>query len=632
MRTAGTYKGAGVAGALAVLALAGCGHSDAKKPAADKRPVPANGGYRPGQVSFGVLAPLTGAEAARGKDLVDGAKMAMADLNVRGGVLGQKVAIVAYDDKCQARDGRTGAEAVKESEAVGAVGGICASAARSAARELGPVKPFLVTSANTPSIVSAKKTKNAYLINGTPYQSALATVHWLAYSRAQKVSVVTADDRASRYLGSQVLGLSSPVPKPVSQQAVKAIDDTVVKSALTGDPDTVYWAGPPADGGKLLAALTDAGFHGTFIASEASESPEFLSAAGAAAEGAFVIAPATPQNLPEAAEWAAQFKQKFGHEPGLDALQAYNGVRALAQAVTQSGKVDNQRNSQEIEVLGEDYKTFLDTGLIVRVRPHDQVRQQHRAQGRRWEVRGREHAAIGRLRCGGSRSSCCWRPWRAAAGPTARRRTPGPTSRRAYYKASDEGAGARAFEDYWVDEDYHSHANYVPRESLETCPLMQRANAPSAAENAITPTAGQPVPQFVVGPASDGDIRTPSITQGALVFGTSAIAREGMDAVGNAMAKCPAQYEVRGGPSTILGTYSVSARPFESGDWKGVVQQIAHTSDFDEVYYEDAAHVVVQRANVILYLDVTHRKVIGERADASAKAESVVRTVVKRLG
>ena len=41
---------------------------------------------------------------------------------------------------------------------------------------------------------------------------------------------------------------------------------------------------------------------------------------------------------------------------------------------------------------------------------------------------------------------------------------------------------------------------------------------------------------------------------------------------------------------------------------------------------------MVQRANVILYLDVTHRKIIGERSDASAKAESVLRTVVKRLG
>jgi hypothetical protein len=202
----------------------------------------------------------------------------------------------------------------------------------------------------------------------------------------------------------------------------------------------------------------------------------------------------------------------------------------------------------------------------------------------------------------------------------------------AYYKASDEGAGARAFANFWVDDEYHSHANYVPRESLETCPLMQRADAPSAADHAITPKAGQPVSEFVVGPALDTDVRTPSITQGALVFGTSAIAGEGMDAVGNAMAKCPASYEVRGGPSPILGTYSVSARPLKSGGWKGVVQQIAHTSQYDDVYYEDAAHVVVQRANVILYLDVTHRKIIGERADSPAKAEAVLRTVLKRLG
>ena len=89
---------------------------------------------------------------------------------------------------------------------------------------------------------------------------------------------------------------------------------------------------------------------------------------------------------------------------------------------------------------------------------------------------------------------------------------------------------------------------------------------------------------------------------------------------------------VRGGPSPILGTYNVSSRPLETGDWKGVLQQIAHTNPSDDVYYEDAAHVIVQRANVILYLDVTHRKIIGERADSSAKAEAVLRTVLKRLG
>jgi hypothetical protein len=201
----------------------------------------------------------------------------------------------------------------------------------------------------------------------------------------------------------------------------------------------------------------------------------------------------------------------------------------------------------------------------------------------------------------------------------------------AYYTARDAGRGAPV-QGYWVDDEYHSHANYVPRDELEVCPLAQRADAPREVQHAIAPSAAQPVSEFVVGPKLDTDVRTPSITQGALVFGTSAIAGNGMNAVGEAMSKCPASYEVRGGPSPILGTYNVSSRRLEAAGWKGVIQQIAHTNPSDAVYYEDASHVVVQRANVILYLDVTHRKIIGERSDASAKAEAVLRTVLKRLG
>jgi hypothetical protein len=202
----------------------------------------------------------------------------------------------------------------------------------------------------------------------------------------------------------------------------------------------------------------------------------------------------------------------------------------------------------------------------------------------------------------------------------------------AYYKASDSGAGTVGA---WVDPDDHSHTNYVPDDALEVCPLAQRANYDSArVEHIIEPKAAQPVPEFSVGPTSPEDMRTPSITQGALVFGTSDIASTGMDRVTAAMAKCPAQYEIRGGPSPILGTYNVTSRPLEADGWKGVVQQIAHTFPpaQDDVYYEDLTHVVVHRANVILYLDVTHRKIIGERSDSAAKAEGVLAKVLERLG
>jgi hypothetical protein len=204
----------------------------------------------------------------------------------------------------------------------------------------------------------------------------------------------------------------------------------------------------------------------------------------------------------------------------------------------------------------------------------------------------------------------------------------------AYFRAKDESTIARPLvQDYWVDPDAHQHTNFVAAEAIETCPQAQRANANAVLDgNYVTPNAGEPVGQLFVGPKRAEDIRTPSITQGALVFGTSTIAGDGMKQVADAMAKCPGTYEVRGGPSPTLGTYDVSTREIDSGGWKGYVQQIAHTNPADNVYYEDSAHLVVSRANVILYFNVTHQKIIGERSDASVKAESVLKTVRTRLG
>jgi hypothetical protein len=202
----------------------------------------------------------------------------------------------------------------------------------------------------------------------------------------------------------------------------------------------------------------------------------------------------------------------------------------------------------------------------------------------------------------------------------------------AYFRPADFGPAVTGS---FADPDFHSHSNYVPIGALEICPLAQRAEAASGGGvNEIQPKAAQPVQQYIVNPRSPDDDRTPTITQGGLVFGTSTIAGDGMDAATAAMTKCPASYAVRGGPAPILGTYSVSMRPLEEHGWSGVAQQIAHTypPEIDDVYYEDIAHVLVRRANVILYVDVAHRKIIGERSDAAATARRVLATVLQRLG
>jgi branched-chain amino acid transport system substrate-binding protein len=331
---------------VAALLLAGCGGAHAKPP-----PVV----WKYGDIHFGVLAPLTGADAGRGRDLVHGAQLAAADLNIRGGVLGKRVRVDALDDGCDAAQSRASAQRLAARTLGGALGTVCASAASAAATTLDGL-PFLVTSANAKRIV--RRSPTAYLTEGTPYQAALATVHFLAYQNAQRLATVSDADAADVRLSKQILALSAPAPVSVSEQHVADGDwAQAARIALASHPDTVYFAGPAGAAGRLVAALRAAGYRDRFIASAQSDSPAFAHAAGAS--GAYVIAPATPQNLPAAAGWAKRFAARFHHAPGRDAMLAYEGLRSLAQAVTQTGKIDPQANSTELPRLQDDYKDFL---------------------------------------------------------------------------------------------------------------------------------------------------------------------------------------------------------------------------------------------------------------------------------
>ena len=61
-------------------------------------------------IKIGVVQPLTGAFAASGTDVVEGAKIAADQLNASGGVLGKKIELVIEDQKSNATEAAAAAE------------------------------------------------------------------------------------------------------------------------------------------------------------------------------------------------------------------------------------------------------------------------------------------------------------------------------------------------------------------------------------------------------------------------------------------------------------------------------------------------------------------------------------------
>ncbi|MCW3841175.1 branched-chain amino acid ABC transporter substrate-binding protein [Micromonospora yasonensis] len=316
-----------------------------------------------GEITFGVLAPLSGDMAERGQDLVDGAQLAAAELNDQGGVLGRQVKLAVEDGGCAPATGEQGATRLAAKSVAGVVGGLCENAAVAAANAVAAEgTPFLVSSARADRLIEAGL-PSVFPMEGTVYQEALAAVHWMGYRSAQRVVVLADGSPASQRLSGLVTDRVKADGLTVSRQSAEANRPDLaglVSTVTAAKADFVYWTGAAEPGGRLVSALRQAGYTGYFMASSESDSPEFLQAAGAAAEDAFLTTAAGPRLLPAAADWAARFKDRFRRDPGRDAMQAYDALRAMAQAVRQAADTAPSKVVDNLPRL-EGFTTFTGT-------------------------------------------------------------------------------------------------------------------------------------------------------------------------------------------------------------------------------------------------------------------------------
>jgi branched-chain amino acid transport system substrate-binding protein len=98
-----------VTSSLALLAvLSGC-KSDTEAPVASTLTIAFEG-------------PLTGDQASNGQDMLRGVRLAVAETNLKGGVLGLQVVLVEADDKADAETGKRAALEVVAGDSVAVIG------------------------------------------------------------------------------------------------------------------------------------------------------------------------------------------------------------------------------------------------------------------------------------------------------------------------------------------------------------------------------------------------------------------------------------------------------------------------------------------------------------------------------
>lgn len=317
-----------VLGALA-LAIA-CGDAEAQAPA---------------PLKIGVSAPLTGPDAAYGQGVRAGAEQAVADLNRAGGVAGRTLVLVVADD---AGDGRQGMTVMRRfaAERVGLViGPVTPSVAALAVPAYEAAGIVAITPGTSWTPLTTRGLWNVFRLCGSDAeQGRLAGAYLAQAHRGRRIGLVHDKTAFGRGLVDEVSRMLKAAGQ--AEAAFEGFDHGERDlSRLAGRlarqrVEVVYVGGLAGDAATLIRALRAAGSTAPLVASDGLVDRDFVTAAGADAEGTVITAAPEPRWLPDAR--APNPRPARPPEAEDIAAKAYAAVEVLARAVEQAKSAEGR--------------------------------------------------------------------------------------------------------------------------------------------------------------------------------------------------------------------------------------------------------------------------------------------------
>ncbi|MFI7353867.1 bifunctional serine/threonine-protein kinase/ABC transporter substrate-binding protein [Streptomyces avidinii] len=129
--------------------------------------------------------------------------------------------------------------------------------------------------------------------------------------------------RTINYFEAEATYYGRVVPRGVQDLA------PVVTDMLAHGVDGFFYTGTPAGGAKVAGLLAAAGFKGPRAADYTIAGPEYLAAAGPAAEGWQFFTPYTGPEAPEVAEMTRAHRAAYGSAPDIWTAEAFDATRLV---------------------------------------------------------------------------------------------------------------------------------------------------------------------------------------------------------------------------------------------------------------------------------------------------------------
>jgi branched-chain amino acid transport system substrate-binding protein len=319
-------------------------------------------------IPIAVVGPITGSNAAFGEQMTRGAKMAVADINAHGGVLGRKLDLILADDACDPEQAVAAANEVVGKKVVFVAGHFCNGTSIPASAVYNEAGVLQMTPASTNSALTDDAAKkgwnNVFRSCGRDdLQGGLAGKYLAEHFKRKNVAIV--HDK-----GVYGKGVADETRKAMNAAGLKeAMYEAITKgdkefSALISkmkqaNIDAIYFGGGPTDAGLFVRQARDQGLKAQFIGAGALLTGEFWKITGPAGEGTLMTFAPDRRNVPAA--WAVVDKFRAeGYDPEGSTLYTYAAIQAFAAAA-------NKAKSLKVDDLSKALKSMIVDTVVGRL-------------------------------------------------------------------------------------------------------------------------------------------------------------------------------------------------------------------------------------------------------------------------
>ncbi|HXW98457.1 MAG TPA: ABC transporter substrate-binding protein [Methanomicrobiales archaeon] len=338
-----------------------------------------------GTIKIGVVASLTGPVSNLGNGMYDSAQVAANEINAAGGVYvkeyGRKVNItlIPGDDQSTPAGGQTAVtKLITENKVDALVGGYSSAVTYAHEQIVAQYKvPYVVTGASSPTITHRTDIDTSYIFHHCPttdtygryttefidqvIRPAVDAKFNFAASRPLRLGIIYQDSQFGQGVYKavnatiQAENLNTQIVGAQSFKMAESDFHTTLTAIKAAKPDAIYVAAFTNEMVPMVTqAQRDVGLNTIFLAVENNDAPAYYKGLGGYANYSIIESRFSPYTVPTGsiADAVAAFKgpytAEFGSPPDMMGASTYEGVKILAQAISNAGTVDKASVQQAL--------------------------------------------------------------------------------------------------------------------------------------------------------------------------------------------------------------------------------------------------------------------------------------------